>query len=357
MKKLLVILLVVMLFLGVFYGCKKGEQQTVEQKKEEPKLKIVNYVNGTLGDKSFFDSANRGIEMIKKDFNVEAKTIEGGYDPAKWEPDLEQLAQMDWDIIIVGTWQLSGAIEKLAPKYPDKKFIIYDTSVDYSKGNLNNVYSILYKQNEGSFLVGALAALITTSNLEYANPEKVIGFLGGMDIPVINDFKIGYEEGAHYIDPEVKVLVSYAGSFSDPAKGKELVLAQYDQGADIAFNVAGETGLGLLDAAKEKKRYAIGVDSDQYLLYKDSDPEKASFIITSMLKNVDKSLYRAIKLYLEGKLEFGKAEALGIKEDGVGIADNENFKKLVPQEFVEKIKEIEKKILNGEIKVDTAFGK
>ena len=345
--------LLVILTLGLT-SCQKKEAAKPE---EEKKVKVVLYVNGTLGDKSFFDSANRGLGMAVKELGIEAKTIEGGYAPERWEPDITQLVEGDWDIIIAGTWQLQEHLEKIAPKHPEKKFFTYDTKVDYSKGGLDNVYSILYSQNEGSFLVGALAAMITTSDMALANPEKVIGFLGGMDIPVINDFKVGYEQGAKYIDPDIKVLVSYAGAWNDPAKGKELILAQYDQGADIAFNVAGETGLGLLDAAKDKKRYAIGVDSDQYLLYKESDPEKASHIVTSMMKNVDLSLYRAIKLHLEGKLAYGKAEVLGIEKNGVGVADNENFKKLVPQEFAARIKELEKKIISGEIKVDTAFGK
>jgi len=355
MKKsrlLLLTALLVILALGLT-SCQKKE---AEKPEAEKKVKVVLYVNGTLGDKSFFDSANRGLEMAVKELGIEAKTIEGGYAPERWEPDIAQLAEGDWDIIIAGTWQLQEHLEKIAPKHTDKKFFTYDTSVDYSKGGLDNVYSILYSQNEGSFLVGALAAMITTSDMALANSEKTIGFLGGMDISVINDFKVGYEQGAKYIDPDIKVLVSYAGSFNDPAKGKELILAQYDQGADIAFNVAGETGLGLLDAAKEKKRYAIGVDSDQYLLYKDSDPEKASHITTSMMKNVDISLYRAIKLHLEGKLAYGKAEVLGIEKDGVGVADNENFRKLVPQEFATRIKELEAKIVSGEIKIDTAFG-
>ncbi len=357
MKKLLALFAVLLVVFFALDSCSKKKTETAGKKEAKAKLKVVLYVNGTLGDKSFFDSANRGLQRAIKELGVEGKTIEGGYDPAKWEPDIEQLSEGDWDIIIAGTWQLTGALEKIAPKHPEKKYFTYDTSVDYKKGNLGNVYSILYKQNEGSFLVGALAALITESKMPLANDKKIIGFLGGMDIPVINDFKVGYIQGAKYIDPNVKVLVSYAGSFSDPAKGKELMLAQYDQGADIAFNVAGETGLGLLDAAKESKKYAIGVDSDQYMLFKDSDPEKASYIVTSMMKNVDYSLYRAIKLHLEGKLQYGKAEALGIKEHGIGVADNENYKKLVPEDFRKKIKELEDKITKGEIKVDTAFGK
>ncbi|RKX82574.1 MAG: BMP family ABC transporter substrate-binding protein [Spirochaetes bacterium] len=362
MKKTLILVLAVAVVFGAGFfmaGCQKKEAPAKKSAAApaKAKLKVVLYVNGTLGDKSFFDSANRGLQRAVKELGVEGKTIEGGYDPAKWEPDLEQLAEGDWNIIIAGTWQLVDALTKIAPQHPDKKFITYDTSVDYSKAKLGNVYSILYKQNEGSFLVGALAAMVTESNMKYANKDKVIGFLGGMDIPVINDFKVGYIQGAKYIDPDVKVLVSYAASFSDPAKGKELILAQYDQGADIAFNVAGETGLGLLDAAKASKRYAIGVDSDQYMLFKDTDPEKASFIVTSMKKNVDYSLYRAIKLDLAGKLSWGKAEALGLKEDGIAVADNENYEKLVPAKFRDRIKDIEKKIAGGEIKVNTAFGK
>jgi basic membrane protein A len=354
MKKVVLMLLVVaMIFVvAVAPGCKK----TTTEQPAEKKLKVTLYLNGTLGDKSFFDSADRGLKMAISDLGVDGTTIEGGYDAAKWQPDLEQLSQGDSEIIIIGTWQMVDALTAVAPKYPNKKYIIFDTSVDYSKGNLGNVYSILYKQNEGSFLVGALAAMVTSSNMPLANKEKVIGFLGGMDIPVINDFKVGYIQGAHFIDPNVKVLVSYAGSFSDPAKGKELVLAQYDQGADIAFNVAGETGLGLLDAAKEKNKYAIGVDSDQYIMIKDKDPDEASHIVTSMMKNVDKSIYRALKMYKEGTLKFGVAESLGLKEDGIRVADDENYEKLVPKEFRDKVEELKTKIINGEIKVDTAFG-
>jgi basic membrane protein A len=354
MKKVLYVLLVVLLALSVLglAACKKKEEAAPEEKK----IRVALYINGTLGDKSFFDSAHRGVEKAAKDFGITTKTIEGTYEQANWEPDITQLAEGEWDIVIAGTWQLVDYLQEIAPKHPEKIFITYDTSVDYSKGNVDNVYSILYAQNEGSFLVGALAALVTTSDMPKANPQKVVGFLGGMDIPVINDFKVGYAQGAKYIDPDVNVLVSYANSFSDSAKGKELVLAQYEQGADIAFNVAGQTGIGLLDAAKDKDRYAIGVDSDQYLLYKDTDPGMAANIVVSMMKNVDDSLYRAIKLHIEGKLPVGEAEVLGIAENGVGVADNENYKKHIPEEFRNQIKELEEKIVSGDISVDTAIG-
>jgi basic membrane protein A len=353
MKKVLYVLLLVLLVFSVvgLTACKKKEEAAPAEKK----IRVALYVNGTLGDKAFFDSAHRGVKQAEEEFGVYTKTIEGSYDQANWEPDLSQLAEGDWDIIIAGTWQLQVIVENLAPKHPEKTWVMYDTSVDYTKEDLDNVYSILYAQNEGSFLVGALAAMVTSSDMPKANAEKVIGFLGGMDIPVINDFKVGYIQGAKQIDPEVEVLVSYAGLFNDPGKGKELVLAQYEQGADIAFNVAAETGLGLLDAAKDKDRYAIGVDSDQNLMFEDTDPAKAANIVTSMMKNVDNSLYRAIKLYLEGELPVGRAEVLGIKNGGVGVADNENYRELIPEQFREKIKELEDKILSGEIVVDTVY--
>ena len=294
--------------------------------------------------------------MIKNELGAEVKTIELGYDDTKWEPALIDASEGDWDVIIVGTWQMTEKLEKIAPDYPDKKYFIFDTTVDYSKGNLNNVYSIEYKQNEGSFLAGALAAKITTSDMPLANPDKKIGFLGGMDNPVINDFLVGYIQGAKYIDKDMKVAISYIGNFNDSAKGKEMALAQYNAGVDIGFNVAGQAGLGQLDAAKEKKRYAIGVDSDQALLVKDKDPDKANLITTSVLKRVDVSLLRGAKMFKEGNAPFGKSEQLGLKEECIGLANNEYYEKIVPEAMRKEIDELSKKIMDGEIKVDTAMG-
>lgn len=363
MRKIIVFAVILsLMFIFGLTGCGKNsevskEQTTVADSKEKP-LKIVLLINGTLGDKSFFDSANHGMELIKQEYGdkVITKVIEMSYDNSKWEPTLQDVSEQDWDIIIVGTWQMAEYLEKIAPQYSEKKYIIFDTSVDYAKGDLSNVYSILYKQNEGSFLAGALAAKIANSNMPLVTGKKLIGFLGGMDIPVINDFLVGYIQGAKYVDKDIKVAISYIGDFSDSAKGKELALAQYQQGVAIGFNVAGQAGLGQLDAAKEMNRYVIGVDSDQAMLFAESDPAKANLIVTSMLKRVDNSLVRAIKLYKEGTLKFGQAEALGLKEDAVGLADNEYYRKLVPEEIRQYIEELKLKIINGEIKVDSALG-
>lgn len=366
MKKFFIIALSFVLILSLLLsGCGSSQQsqqnqgQSQQSGQEQPKekpLKIVLLLNGNLGDKSFFDSANHGMELIKQELGAETKVIEMGYDQTKWEPTLVDVSEQDWDIIIVGTWQMQEILEKVAPQYPDKKYFIFDSSVDYTKGKLDNVYSIQYKQNEVSFLAGVVAAKVTTSNMPLANPQKIIGFLGGMDTPVINDFLVGYIQGARYVDPDIKVAISYIGDFSNAAKGKEMALAQYNLGADIGFNVAGQAGLGQLDAAKEKNKYAIGVDSDQAMIFKDSDPAKANLIVTSALKRVDNSLLRAVKMYKEGKLAFGKAENLGLSEEAVGLADNEFYEKLLSEDIRKEVKDLADKIASGEIKVDTAFG-
>jgi basic membrane protein A len=215
---------------------------------------------------------------------------------------------------------------------------------------------VTYNQNEGSYLAGVLAASVTSSKMAKANADKIIGFLGGQDIDVINDFLVGYIEGARSIVPDIKVAISYVNDFANPTKGKEMSLAQYDMGADIGFNVAGGSGLGQLDAAKEKGKYAIGVDSDQAMLFKETDVAKSELTLSSMMKRVDNSLFRAVKLWLEGKLTFGKAETLGLKDDAVGLSENEFYKKNVPAEIQAKITDAKAKIANGTIKVGTAFG-
>jgi basic membrane protein A and related proteins len=324
---------------------------------EGDQLRVVLYVNGTLGDQSFFDSAHRGMQRAIEEFDIVGRTVEGGWDPANWQPDIAQLADGNWDIVIAGTWQLAEYVGQIAPEHPDKKFITYDTAVDFSQGNLDNVYSILYSQNEGSFLAGALAAMLTQeSGMERINDEKVIGFVGGQDIPVINDFRVGYEQGARHVDQEVQVLATYVGSFSDPARGKELGLAQIEQGADIVFGVASESGLGVIEAAHQRGHYAIGVDSDQYQLLKETDEEQARAIVSSMMKNVDNSIYRAVRLHLEGELPYGEAEVLGLQENGVGLARNENFDRIVPDSIVSRIDELIEQIESGEIQVESALG-
>lgn len=369
-RKLLLVLSVLLIFSMVLVACKKEEapveeaapeEAAVEEEAapEEEPLKVVHLVNGVLGDKSFFDSAERGVRRAEEEFNITVKTIESGIDPARWETALvDATANEDYDILIVGTWQMVEYLQNEAPKYPDKLFMIYDVSADYSTDEYDNIYSVLYKQNEGSYLAGLYAGLMTQSGLEGMNEDTVIGAVGGMDIPVINDFLVGFKQGAADagLDPETEVIIQYAGGWNDPAKGKEIALAMYQQGADIVFQVAGGTGVGVFQAAEEMGLYALGVDSDQATIIADTDPDQAARILTSMMKNVDNSLYRALKLHLEGTLPYGTAEALGVAKGGVGLAYNDYYNDLTPDDVKAAIEQAEADLTAGEITVDTAFG-
>ena len=319
-------------------------------------LKVVLFINGVLGDKSFFDSAQRGIDRAKTELGIEAKTIEAGLDETQWESGLVDAADNEeYDVMIVGTFQMISYLEKVAANHADKKFIIFDAPVNYEGGCCANVYSVLYKQNEGSYLAGVYAAAMTTQQVDGMNPEAVIGSVGGQEIPVILDFMVGYEQGAKDTNADIQVIRQFADSWNDPAKGKELTKAQYSQGADIVFQIAGGTGQGVFEAAAEDGHYAIGVDSDQALIVEEADPDQAERILTSMMKNVDNSLFRALDLHIQGKLPYGQIEALGIAEGGVGLARNKFYDQSTPDEVKAAIDAAEKKILGGEIKVDTAF--
>lgn len=320
--------------------------------------KVVLLVSGTLGDKSFFDSANHGMQLIKQKYGsgVETRVIEAGYDQSKWQPTLEDLAAQDWDLIIVGTYQMPDILAQVAEEHPERKFVIFDSSMDYSKGQNKNVYSIVYKQNEASYLAGLMAEGMVKAGAIPKADGTSLGFLGGLDIPVINDFLTGYVAGAQAVNPDAKIEVSYIGSFSDAAKGKELALTQYRSGVGIGFNVAGQAGLGQLAAAKDMNRLAIGVDSDQEAIFRKTDPATADKVVTSVLKRVDNSLLRAMDLLEAGKLPVGHTEALGLKEGAVGIVKNAVYMKLVPASVRQQVNGAEADIAAGKITVPTAFG-
>jgi basic membrane protein A len=177
-----------------------------------------------------------------------------------------------------------------------------------------------------------------------------------MDIPGINDFLTGYIEGAQSVKPDIKVAISYAGTFDDAAKGKELALAQYRSGTAIGFNVAGQTGLGQLAAAKEVGKWALGVNSDQEAIFRESDPAMADWVASSMVKKVDVSMLRAYDLYAEGKLAVGKVEALGLAEDAVGLVETGNMAKIASPELKQQIATAKAGIIDGSIKVTSGFG-
>lgn len=325
-------------------------------------LRVTVVHNGTLGDKSFFDSANRGMEKAKKELGIEFKTIELGFEATKWEAGIDDAISDEaaYDILITGTFQMADFMTARADAHPTKKFIVYDTAVDYAKCKCANVYSILYKQNEGSYLAGVYAvAMLKEGKLAKSQGKLTIGAVGGLPIPVIDDFILGYKQGAKSVDPKANVLVQYVGgdkAFGDPAKGKEIALSMFDQGADIIFQIAAGSGTGVIEAAAERGLYAIGVDSDQASIFLNDKKDKlANAILTSMMKNVDTSLFLALSMAKEGKLEYGKVANYGLKEGGVGLAMNDITKKITPDSVMKLVKQAQDDILNGKVKVETAF--
>jgi len=324
-------------------------------------LKIACLINGELGDKSFFDSAAQGLQVLEETKGAVTKIVEMEYNPAVWEPTLDDISAFgDYDIIVVGTWPMVDPLTRIATFYPEKKYILYDAKIDFSKTGLNNIFTISYKQNEGSFLAGALAAMVSeASYLEFSNESQIIGVLGGVDSPVVNDFIVGYIKGAQYINQNIKVIVSYAGIWNDPAKGRELANVMYQNGADVIFNVAANTGNGIYPAALENNAWAIGVDSDAHLIFESSHPEYNDHILTSMLKDIGQSLVNAVESYEKGELEFGRNSFMGIKEDVIGLAYNDYFNDFLKEnpEINSELEKIRQGILSGEIEVPTAIGK
>lgn len=331
----------------------KGEETTTAEANGESDLsgrKAILIVNGNLGDLGFFDSANRGMQRLKEELGLDIQVIETGDDEAKWEPALADAADEDAEWIIAVSPSMVEPIQKLAPEYPDKKFMLVDNTVDFEADDLSNVYCATFKQNEGSFLAGVAAGLL-------AGDGGTIGFIGGMDIPPINDFLVGYIEGAESVNPDIKVISTYTGDYYDPAKGKEHGIVQFDQGAEVVFAAAGPAGLGAIEAAVDKDKKIVGVDSDQSTAYAENgDTTTAEHIVTSMVKNVGDSIFRAIEKDINGELAWGTSESLGIAEDGVGLAKNDVYEAAFTDEQKAKIEEIQEKVVSGEIQVDSAIG-
>ncbi len=236
-------------------------------------LRVTFFINGTLGDKSFFDSAERGLERARTDFGIVLKSIEAGDDSTKWESGLQDaMADVkNYDLLVAQGGDLASFMVANADKYPDKKFIYFDETLDFTKCKCANVYNVVYAQNESSYLGGVYAAaMLKYGNLSNAANKNTVGAVGGQDIPIIEDFIKGYTQGAKSVDPNINVLSTFIGGdnpWGDPAKGKEIANSLYDQGADIVFGIAGGSGDGIIEAAKERGKYTIGVDSDQALAY------------------------------------------------------------------------------------------
>lgn len=302
-------------------------------KKGVKDLKIgIALSTGGLGDKSFNDSAYRGLEKSKAELGVNFKYVEPA-SPAEDEQFLREYADAGYDLVIATGFQMKTAAEKVAKEYPKVKFAMIDDVIE-----LPNVKNLTFKEDEGSFLAGAAAAMVSKTG--------TVGFVGGIEVPLIQKFQKGFEAGAKYVNPNIKVISIYVGGqnpFNDPVKGKEIALSEVKQGADVIYQAAGATGIGVIDAAKEAKIFAIGVDSDQ-------DDVAVGTVLTSMLKNIDVAVFETVKSIVEDNFKSG-THAYGIKENGVGLTEFKNTKDVIGAENLKKLDEIKAKFDSGELSI------
>jgi basic membrane protein A len=298
------------------------------------KLKVGLVLDkGGRDDKSFNSAAFQGATEAQKKLGIELKVVESSDDTAL-EPSLRTFAQRGYDLIVGIGFVQADAIRKVATDFPKIHFVLIDSIVE-----LPNVRSVMFKEHEGAYLVGAIAALTTKG--------KAVGFVGGMDIPLIRRFELGYRSGAQATKPGIEVFSNYVGSTSDawknPGKGKELALSQYGRGADIIFAAAGASGLGVFDAAEETKKLVIGSDSNQNWV-------KPGRVLTSMLKRVDLAVYDAIESEQNGKFQAGTVYK-GLAEKAVDFAVDKDNRGILTPEVEKKANAIRAKILSGQIKV------
>lgn len=293
---------------------------------------------GGLGDKSFNDLAYAGLQKARDDLGISFEYFEPTQSSDR-EAALRLFAQGDADLVIGVGFLFSDDIRQVALDFPEKKFVCIDYSWTAGDSLPPNLLGIKFREEEGAFLVGALAAMVTETGR--------IGFVGGMDIPLIHKFEAGYRAGAQAVNPDIRIVVNYAGvtgdAFKNPAKGKELALAQYDQGVDIIFHASGSTGLGVFEAAREKNKLVIGVDADQ-------SAEAPGLVLTSMIKKVDVVVFDVISDAVKGEWR-GGVRSFGLAEGAVGYVNNETNARWITPERKARLDEFARQIAAGEIRV------
>ncbi len=368
MKKrtVLSLLLAITLLLGITAGCNGGSSAATPTPSASaapsatptPKaFKVLYLVNGNLGDKGFYDSAASGIYRMRDELGMEVKIVEMGRDETSYEGYYLDASEQDWDLIVSGTWSVKELAQQIAVKYPDKNYMFFDGEVDYSVVTSKNMMGISYKSNETGYMAGCLAALMLDSGAAKIDTSKrILGFVGSMDTPNINDFLIGYIEGIKYIDPTIKLLTSYVGSFEDVPKCLEMTTQLYNQGAQVVYAPTSQSMLGAVTASSNADKYLIACDTDIWAQMKDSDANVVRNVLSSSLKNVGDSLFTAVKDLQAGTKNCGENYVMGLGSGAVGLADDANFQKLVPQSIRDKLTAIKDKVSGGEITVGTAFG-
>lgn len=316
------------------------------------KVGIVFDIGGK-NDRSFNAAAWEGVKRAEKELNICLYDVEPG-NPTSIEPAMRAFAEKNFDLVIGVGFAQGPIMQKVALDYPNNKFAIVDGVIFEEDGKtpLKNVASLVFREHEGSYLVGMIAASKSKTG--------VLGFLGGMDIPLIHRFETGYAEGARSVNPNVKIIDNYVGvtdgAWNNPGKGKELSLAQIEKGADVIFTAAGNSGLGAFDAVEqygktngEANKFVIGVDSNQNAV-------KPGFVLTSMVKRVDNAVFDVVKEIQAGKFN-GGFHTFGLDKDGVTYAMDDNNRSLIPGDVILKVEEAKAKIGTGEIKVTDAMAK
>jgi basic membrane protein A len=287
------------------------------------------------------------VSRAAKDFPIVLRDVEPG-DPTSIEPAIRAFAERGYDLVIGVGFAQTPEIEAVARDYPKLNFAVVD-----GVSQLPNVASLIFKEHEGSYLVGMLAAMTSNSG--------ILGFVGGMDIPLIHKFAVGYEEGAKAVNPGVRVISNYVGvtdaAWNDPVKGKELARTQIEKGADVIFAAAGNSGLGVFDAVEQygkdsagrANRFVIGVDSNQNWV-------KPGFVLTSMVKRVDNAVYRIVKDRVEGR-PVGGIHVYGLDNEGIGYSLDQYNKDLISSNMLERVEQAKQQIIDGRIKVTNAMEK
>lgn len=305
-------------------------------------MKVALVLPGGLGGSSFLQSAYRGLKLAEQELPGVSVTLVEPAEPAEYESSIRAMARAGYDMIITLTFRMLDATNKVASQYPGVKFVIVDAVSDHP-----NVSSVMFREHEGSYLAGVLAGLMTKSG--------AIGFIGGVDSPQMRRFQVGFETGARAVNPKVKTMVGYTGSFDNPGKAKELALTQYERGVDIIFHAAGKSGAGVVAAAKEQGKYVIGVDADQC-------PDAPDNTLASMLKRVDVAVFNVIKEGLAGSLKPG-LRVYGLQENAVGpcwlyedtmdLSGHRRFDGL--ERALKVVREYRDRIVKGEIVVPDAM--
>lgn len=323
MKRIMYIFFIAVLLAGGLAGCANTELKA----KERVKIGIMLSDVG-LGDQSFSDAAFAGLTKARDELDIlfDYRELQ---EAGSYEKGFTELVEDGNDLVIGLGFMVLEDLEKVAKKYPEQQFILVD-----SVSEMENITSITFKEEQGSFLAGAVAGMTTKS--------KVVGFVGGADVPLIRKFKSGFEQGVKAVKPDAEIKVAYSEDFGNADLGGKIAAGMIDEGADVLYAAAGFTGVGVLKEAQARKKFAIGVDSDQYFF-----AEKA--IITSMLKNVDIALYEAVKEFQSEKKLKSRQIELGINEKGVGLAPVRVIKLSPEQE--KTLKDLEEKLSTNEVSI------